>query len=100
MIYTISNIDKNIEWGLDGESRIVQNVLNIIRTRKYEVPFMTDLGLDANHTDNAQLFLQMQIKDEIVDLVEKFESRARVVDVIFKEVDNDGSLTYEVELEV
>lgn len=100
MTYTVSNRDTTIEWGLEGEDRIVQNVLNLIRTRKYEVPFMRDLGIDPNFIDNNQTYLQMQIKDEIIDTIEKYESRATVINVVFSDIGDDGELTYEVEIEV
>lgn len=100
MLYTISNKNTAVRWGLKGDERIVQNVLNLIRTRKHEVPFMRELGVDPDIIDNELPFLQSMITEEIRELVAEYENRASVKEVNFTDVDENGNLVYEVIIEV
>lgn len=100
MIYTVRSDDTNLKWGLSGEERIVQNVLNIIRTRKYEVPFMRNLGINPDYLDNTLRFIRSQLSQEIMELVEIFENRASVAEVNFIDTDSNGNIIFEVKVEV
>lgn len=100
MIYTISSNDNTIRWGLTGPDRIVQNVLNIIRTKKYEVPFMRGLGIDPEYIDNKLSYIQSEMTEDIIDTVAVYEDRATIVDVRITGADENGNLIYTVDLEV
>jgi phage baseplate assembly protein W len=100
MVYTISTEDKNIEWGLTGKDRIVQNVLNLLRTKKYEVPFMREIGIDTDNIDNASTYVCNNITNEILALVEKYEPSVTILNVIVNGQDDNGNLIIEVEMEV
>lgn len=100
MVYTISTEDKNIEWGLTGKDRIVQNVLNLLRTKKYEVPFMRELGLDTDYIDNLSTYVSNNIANDIIALVEEYEPSVTILNVNVKGQDDNGNLIIEVEMEV
>lgn len=100
MVYTISTADTSIEWGLKGKERIVQNVHNILRTKKYEVPFMREMGIDTDYIDNVITYIQNNITNDVIELVEKYESRATVLSVNIDGADENGNAIIKVELEV
>lgn len=100
MIYTISNTSTTLEWGLKGEERIVQNVLNLLRTKQGEVPFMREMGVDPEMVDNTLPFIRAKITEDITELVAEYEPRAKVLEVNLLEADDTGSVVYEVKVEV
>lgn len=100
MVYKISSADTDIEWGLEGNERIVQNVLNLLRTRQGEVPFMREMGLDPDFLDNNTDYVQTNIANEVVELIEEFEPRATVTNVYIENVTADSHFDIVVELEV
>lgn len=100
MIYTVSTNDPNIEWGLTGKDRIVQNVLNILRTKKYEIPFMREMGIDTDYIDNVNTFLYNNITNDVIELIEKYEPRVTILKVDIKGQDENGNFIIDVEMEV
>lgn len=100
MVYTVSTADTSIEWGLTGKDRIVQNFLNLLRTRKYEVPFMREMGIDTDYIDNVSTYVYNNIANDVIALAEKYESRVKVLNVNVKGQDPNGNYIIEVELEV
>lgn len=99
MTITISTADTTIPWGVSGKHRIVQNVLNIFRTKKLEVPFMREMGVDVEYIDNVLPYVHSNLISELIELCEKYEPRARVVDATITQDDN-GNLIITAELEV
>lgn len=100
MLYTISTEDRNIEWGLTGKNRIVQNVLNLLRTKKYEIPFMREMGIDTDYIDNVITYVHNNIANDVIELVGKYEPRVAILNVDIKGQYDNGNLIIEVEMEV
>lgn len=100
MTVTIRSDDKSIDWCATGTDRIIQNVRNILRTRKYEVPFMRDLGISADIIDNSFLTLKNDVIEDVKKVIAKYEDRATVVDVSLASSDENGDCVIEVILEV
>lgn len=100
MTYTISTEDRNIEWSLTGVDRIVQNVRNLLITRMGEVPFMRDLGIDPDYIDNSVSNIHNNLSNDVIELVEKYEPRATILDVRITGQDANGNIIIEVEMEV
>lgn len=100
MVYKISTEDRNIEWGLTGKDRIVQNLLNILRTKKYEVPFMREMGIDTDYIDSVISYVNNNIVNDVIELAEEYESRVTVLSVDVTGQDDNGNLIIEVEMEV
>lgn len=100
MIYTIRSDDTSIEWGLSGSEKIAQNVLNLVRTRRYEVPFMRQMGINPDYIDSPLQFIRAQLMQEITELVETYEERAKVLEVNFINTDGKGNTVFEVKVEV
>lgn len=100
MIYTISNKSNQLEWGLEGDDRIVQNVLNIIRTKKFEVPFMHNLGVDPEIIEHKLPYIESSIVDDLRETIEEFEPRAKLIDVKILKLDENGNIDFNVKVEV
>ena len=100
MRVTISSNDASLNWTATGDERIVQNVLNIIRTRMYEVPFMRDLGINEDFIDSNQDEMETDFTTHIREVINKYEPRANVVEVSVSACDENGNFVISVELEV
>lgn len=100
MLYALSNADKSINWEATGNDRIAQNVLNLIRTKKYEVPFLPEMGLEPENIDGVVQKLKYTIENDVMELIETWENRAVVLSVDINEVTEDGNVVFTVELEV
>ena len=100
MIYTVSSRNTTINWDATDEERIVQNVLNLIRTRKREISFIPDAGLEPDNIDNLMSRIKQDIEYEVIKLIEDYEYRAEVLSVTVDLVTENGDMEIVVELEV
>lgn len=100
MIYNISTEQSGVEWGVKGKDRIVQNVLNLLRTRKHEVAFEYDFGIHEDYIDNTDAYMDTNLTNDIIELIEKYEPRASVIEVDLSEKDENGNAIIKVKLEV
>ena len=100
MIYTLSSRNTIINWDATDEERIAQNVLNLIRTRKREISFIPDAGLEPDNIDNLMNRIKQSIEYEVLELIENYENRAEVLSVTVDSVTEDGEMEIVVELEV
>lgn len=100
MYYKINSDDKIIDWNATGNDRIIQNVLNIIRTKKFEVPFMRQMGTDPDHIDSPSYHSQTDIINDVKENIESHEPRVQVMDVSVIGNDVNGDVIIQVELEV
>ncbi len=68
MTIKFSSVDK-LDWTATGVEQIKNNVLNIIRTRRGEVPYMPTLGLNPDYIDSPLLqnkaSLEMEIRNQL-----------------------------------
>lgn len=65
------------------EIEILQNVRTIVGTRKGTVPLDRDFGISWEHVDKPLPVVEMLMRAEIVEAVEKYEPRAKVTKVEF-----------------
>ena len=100
MKYTLTSTDTTIEWGLTGSDRIAQNVLNIIRTKTSEVPFLRELGVNHAYTDSSIDYMRTQIANDIIEIINKYEDRAEILSVQITGIDVNGNAIIQVEAEV
>lgn len=100
MIVTVSSNDVSLNWLATGEERIVQNVLNIIRTKQHEVPFMSGLGINHDYVDSTLSESKHDLISHVKSIIEAYEPRAKVNDVIIDSCDENGNYIISVELEV
>lgn len=100
MIITVSSNDSSLNWTATGNERIVQNVLNIIRTRTYEVPFMRDLGINEDYIDSRHGEMNTDFIGHVTEVINEYEPRANVVDARVSSCDENGDYIISVDLEV
>ncbi|WP_438449472.1 hypothetical protein [Gorillibacterium sp. sgz5001074] len=90
----------DIDWGATGAAEIVQNVRTLISTFKYEVAYDRTLGIRPDFLDMPQQLAVTRAVAEIYAVVEEREPRARLKDVSFDGVDEDGTMNFKVVMEV
>lgn len=90
MNYVVS-LDAEIDFSPSTEViEILQNVRTILSTRKGSVPLNRDFGLSWSYVDMPTPVAQMQMRSEIMDAIEAYEPRAKVVSVEFNSSQTDG----------
>ena len=70
---------------------VLQNVRTLIMTAKYSVPLDRELGIDAAYLDRPAPDAMARLRVRIADAVRRFEPRAEVKVVEFRNYD-DGAL--------
>ncbi len=81
----VDSLGQEIEIGLSGVAEIAQNVRTILTTVKKTVPLDRSFGLDASLIDTPTPVAQARLRSEIVQAINKYEPRATVLAVSFKE---------------
>lgn len=100
MSYIISSENDTLDWNSTGDDRIIQNVLNIVRTKKYEVPYMREMGIDPDFLDDAITKNYAEIVNDVTENINTYEPRVEVVDVSLSVNDANGDVVISVEVEV
>lgn len=77
MTIKFSSGDK-LDWTATGVEQIKNNVLNIIRTRRGEVPYMPTLGLNPDYIDSPLLENKPILEMEIHNQLALFEPNAKL----------------------
>lgn len=100
MIVTVYSNNNDIDWSATGADRIVQNVVNILRTRQHEVPFMSGMGINQDYIDTDTQQMKARFLSHVREVITAYESRAKVVDVRIDSCNDDGEYVIAVDLEV
>lgn len=88
-----------LNWSAKGQERIVQNVLNLINTFKYEVAYDRLLGLSPDLIDKPLIQVKGLLTAEIIEQVERFEPRATIGDVEIS-ANGMGDIIIKVSIEI
>lgn len=87
----IITINSEIDFAPDSETaEILQNVKTILSTRKGEVPLHRDFGISWQHIDKPLPVAKSLMQADIIDAIEEFEPRAKVVSVDFEDGANNA----------
>jgi len=95
---TSQNVDLN--WAAKDDERIAQNILNLLRTWRYEVGFDRTRGLDPAILDKPMSEAVALYTAEIYRLVADYEPRAMLKSVTFSGADDEGNLQVKVVVEI
>lgn len=87
----------SIDWMATGIEQIKNNVINIVRTRLGEVPYMINLGINPDYTDRPAVNERAAIVADIRAQLRTWESEAQLTNLI---IIPDGSGDYKIEMEV
>lgn len=98
-LYTVA-LKNEISFAPENETaEILQNVRHILNTRIGTAPLQRGFGISWEHLDKPRRVAEVLMRSAIVEAVESFEPRAKVVSVQFKnglEDELDGVLHYAV----
>ncbi|AOZ91622.1 hypothetical protein [Paenibacillus crassostreae] len=101
MLVTINTTDtQNIDWAATGAAEIVQNVFTLINTFTYEVAYDRTIGIPGSFIDMPTPEAVPIVVERIYTLIDECEPRATVEDVIFAGLSEDGTLIFEVVIDV
>lgn len=103
MILTIDNSTQknNLPWfTAKGTDRIVQNIVNILNTYKYEVAYMRDFGISPDAIDKDVETMRSTITEDLFTNIKNYEPRATLKAVTIQEINDDGSIIAVVQIEI
>lgn len=98
-MYAISTNDV-LDWSAKGASRIAQNVLNLLKTKRYEVAYNRTMGVGSSVFDAPSSQIQAMLTNEIMELVDLYEPRASVEKVEYLGVAENGEIVVRVVLDI
>ena len=87
-------------YGAEGVTEVVQNVRTILTTRKGTVPLDRDFGLAFTFLDSPVNATMEIIKQEVFQAIRKYEPRAKVKQISFKNDPMIGKIYPTVTVEV
>lgn len=99
MILTV-NTSGQIDWAAQGVNRIADNIACLLKTRKYEVPFMRDMGISPEYIDSPTDEIKGALMSDIIEQINTYEPRANVLSVDIADIDSSGDLAIEVVIEI
>lgn len=71
---------------------VLQNVYTILSTMKFSVPLYREFGTSASYLDEPHAIAKMKHTREVMEVVEMYEPRAFVVEVIYYSDEIDGKI--------
>ena len=95
-----TGIVKTIDWNADGSNRIIQNIINLINTSKYEVAYRRTIGIDSSLLHNPADDVIAKITAEIIDTINNYEKRVTVKSVKFNGIDENGTISFKVVIDI
>ncbi len=96
----IVDTSKGISWVSKGNDRIVQNIINLLNTRKYEVAYDRTLGLSGDFIDKPSDEAIAIITAEVSDLISTREPRAELIEVLYAGTDENGNMQFKVVVDI
>lgn len=103
MSYTIRS-DEKMSYSLcesDTVKSVLQNCHLILTTRKGSIPMFREFGLDMDFVDRPMPVAQVMILPQVKEALEKFEPRAKFVNLTFEQSANDpGRMIPILEVEI
>lgn len=104
MIWLIYEIDTGqrfkINWNAKGSARILQNVVNLLNTYRYEVAYARTIGIDLKWKDRPSREAAAILANDIINLISTKEPRAKVRKVEYLGTTATGDLSMKVVVEI
>lgn len=99
MIYNINSTNSIINWNAIGHERIIQNIVNILNTIRYEVAYDRVMGRNPNNLDKNFKEVESLLIAETYDLIEEYEPRAKIENIFISQL-KTGEINIEVVIEI
>lgn len=81
MIIEVKKSDSDIDWNADTEEQLKNDVLNMLRTKKGEVPFMPDFGLPDDLVGQPAPEVIPELRNAISEQLESILPDAEINDI-------------------
>jgi phage baseplate assembly protein W len=93
LLFNVNPFTRDVTKRIDEEA-IKASVRNLIQTRNFERPFHPEIGCQVNALlfENITPVIYQIIKKTIFDVIEKFEPRVVVQDVLTQETPDSNAL--------
>jgi phage baseplate assembly protein W len=80
------------------EEAVKASIRNLIQTKNYERPFHPEIGCQIYSLlfENYTPIVKQVMKKTIFDVIDKFEPRAQIIDVIIRDKPDENSIDVEV----
>ncbi|BAK99703.1 hypothetical protein OBV_25050 [Oscillibacter valericigenes Sjm18-20] len=96
MKFTINTGD-DIDWEAEAKEQLKNDVLNILKTRRGEVPFMPGLGLDGKYIGRPVSEIGPALRNDITEQLEKWMPEVEIESISIA-ADAKGDLNVEIEV--
>lgn len=97
MSYVIK-VSTEVDIEATGDNLVIQNIANILRTMKKEVPLNRDFGIDSSYIDKPILKIKASLMKDILNQIEEFEDSVTVKTITFESDINGIYPVVEVEI--
>lgn len=93
LLFNVNPFTRDVTKRIDEEA-IKASIRNLIQTRNFERPFHPEIGCQVNSLlfENITPVIYQIIKKTIFDVIEKFEPRVVVQDVLTQETPDSNAL--------
>ncbi|WP_040663690.1 hypothetical protein [Oscillibacter ruminantium] len=91
------NVSESVDWEADANAQLRNNILNILKTRRGEVPFMPGLGLEGKYTGHPVSEIGPALRNDITEQLEKWMPGVEIGSISIT-TDASGNLNVEVEV--
>lgn len=80
------------------EEAVKASIRNLIQTKNYERPFHPEIGCQIYSLlfENFTPIVKQVMKKTIFDVIDKFEPRAQIIDVIIRDKPDNNSIDLEI----
>lgn len=97
LLFTAHPATADINKKTDEEA-VKASIRNLIQTRNYERPFHPEIGCQIYSLlfENFTPIVKQVMKKTIFDVIDKFEPRAQIIDVIIRDKPDNNSIDLEI----
>lgn len=96
MKFTVNTGD-GINWEADTEEQLKNDVLNLLKTRRGEVPFMPGLGLESKYIGRPVSEIGPALRNDITEQLEKWLPEVEIESISIT-ADESGDLSVTIEV--
>ena len=100
MMVTILSSAEEINWKAVGTGQIRNCVLALLKTRLGEIPFNRGVGIDTDYIDTPMKDAMGAITNDVMEIIDVFEPRAKVKDIVVEMVNDNGDMEIKVVAEL
>lgn len=90
----------NINWNAKGTERIIQNIVNLLNTFRYEVAYDRTIGLTGKFIDKPLDHAVAEATSEMYELITIYEPRATLKEVQYIGLDDKGNMQFKVVVDI